>query len=167
MARWIRVFQAFREEPIGVTRAHLGEPYFRAVWSSCSRTEQLVLRQLADEGVVNPRNEAVVERLMRSGLVGRDRTVHITDGAFRRFVQKTMTADEVSRREGEGVALPWASITAAGLTVALGLGALLVLTSQQMVDAWIGYMPALAPAVPTVLKLFAAVRDAKPGVVNA
>jgi hypothetical protein len=51
------------------------------------------------------------------------------------------------------VTLPWASITTAALTVTLGLGALLVLTSQQMVDAWIGYVPALAPAVPTVLKL--------------
>ena len=42
---------------------------------------------------------------------------------------------------------------------------LLVLTSQQLVDAWLGYVPALAPAVPTVLKLFTAARqDARPGV---
>jgi hypothetical protein len=157
MARWIRVFQSFREEPIGLTRSHLGEPYFRSVWSSCSTGEQLVLRQLADEGIVNPRNDRVVEQLMRRGLIERDRTFHM-DGAFRRFVQQTMTADEVGRRESEGVSLPWASITTAALTVALGLGALLVLTSQQMVDAWIGYMPALAPAVPTVLKLLGSAR---------
>jgi hypothetical protein len=32
------------------------------------------------------------------------------------------------------------------------------------VDAWVGYVPALAPAVPTVMKLFAGVRgDGKPG----
>jgi hypothetical protein len=66
------------------------------------------------------------------------------------------------------VSLPWASITTAALTVALGLGALLVLTSQQMVDAWIGYVPALAPAVPTVLKLLGSARaDAKSAPVNA
>ena len=158
ISRWIRVFQAFREEPIGLTRGQLGAPYFRAVWSSCSRIEQLVLRQLADEGVVNPRNDAVVAQLMRSGLVRRDRTFHIMDSAFRRFVQQAMPADEVSARERDGVSLPWTSITTAALTVALGLGALFVLTSQQMVDAWIGYMPALAPAVPTVLKLLGAVR---------
>src|SRR5882762_3021831 len=67
-------------------------------------------------------------------------------------------ADDISAREGDGVSLPWASITTAALTVALGLGALLVLTSQQMVDAWIGYVPALAPAVPTVLKLLGSAR---------
>jgi len=66
------------------------------------------------------------------------------------------------------VSLPWASITTAALTVALGLGALLVLTSQQMVDAWIGYVPALVPAVPTVLKLLGSARaDAKSAPVNA
>ena len=158
MARWIRVFQSFREEQIGLTRRQLGEPYYRAVWSACSKNEQLVLRQLADEGVVNPRNEAVVARLMRSGLVRRDRTFHIMDAPFRRFVVQAMPADDIGAREGDGVSLPWASITTAALTVALGLGALLVLTSQQLVDAWIGYVPALAPAVPTVLKLLGSVR---------
>jgi hypothetical protein len=86
---------------------------------------------------------------------------------FRHFVVHALSGDEISARERSDVSLPWASVTTAMLTVALGLGALLLLTSQQLVDAWVGYVPALAPAVPTVLKLFAAVRDPKPGVVSA
>jgi len=41
--------------------------YYRGLWSAASGVERLVLRQLAAEGVVNPRNEEVVQRLMRWG----------------------------------------------------------------------------------------------------
>jgi hypothetical protein len=39
--------------------------------------------------------------------------------------------------------------------VAFGLAGLLLLTQEQLVDAWIGYVPALAPAIPTVWKVLA------------
>jgi hypothetical protein len=137
------------------------------VWSACSQREQLALRQLADEGMVNPRNEAVVSQLMRSGLVRRDRTFHVMDEPFRLFVGRALSGEEIGARERGDATMPWTSVTTAMLTIALGLAALLVLTSQQLVDAWVGYVPALAPAVPTVLKFLTAVRhDAKPGVVN-
>jgi hypothetical protein len=161
MSRWIRVFRPFRQLEIGLAPGETGEQYARAIWASSSKSEQLVLRQLADEDVVNPHSEAVVAQLMRRGLVRRDRRLHIMDAAFQRFVLRVVPADEISRREGDGVSLPWASKATAGLTVAIGIAMALVLTSQQMVDAWIGYMPALAPAVPTMLKLFTSARDPK------
>ncbi|PYS18308.1 MAG: hypothetical protein DMG11_33660 [Acidobacteria bacterium] len=83
---------------------------------------------------------------------------------FRRFVLHDLQSDGLLAWEHEGVRLPWSSIATTMLTVALSLIGVLLLTWQQLVDAWIGYVPALAPAVPTVLKLFASVqRNAKPG----
>jgi hypothetical protein len=167
MARWIRVFCLFHQQDIALEPGDGCEQQARAIWASCSTSEQLALRQLADEDLVNPHSEVVVAQLMRRGLVRRDRRFHIVDGPFRRFVMQVMPADEVSRREGDGVSLPWASKAAVGVTVAVGIATALVLTSQQMVDAWIGYMPALAPAVPTMLKFFASVRDPKSVIENA
>jgi hypothetical protein len=179
MARWIRVFKSFREVRVGLAhptrraqgdsevQASLAAPYYRAVWSACSQREQLALRQLADEGVVNPRNEAILLQLMRSGLVRRDRTFHVMDEPFRLFVTRALSGEVIGARERGDATMPWTSVTTAMVTIALGLAALLVLTSQQLVDAWLGYVPALAPAVPTVLKFLTAVRhDGKPGVVN-
>jgi hypothetical protein len=175
------VLQPFREVRVGLAdrgpagagdaveeTAVASAPYYRAVWASCSKAEQLALRQLADEGVVNPNNDAIVAQLMRSGLIRRTPSFTLMSETFRLFVLQALAAGEVSEREHAAVALPWASVTTAMLTVALGLGALLVLTSQQLVDAWIGYVPALAPAVPTVMKLLATVRqDGKGGSVAA
>jgi hypothetical protein len=172
MSRWIRVFRLFREHELGLEQSARGEQdargdqYARAIWSSCSQREQLALRQLADEDVVNPHSVRVMAQLMRRGLVRRDRRFHLVDGRFQRFVMQAMPADEVSRREGEGVNLPWASKATVAFTVAIGIATALLLTSQQMVDAWIGYMPALAPAVPTMLKWFAAARDPKSAAEN-
>ena len=181
MTRWIRVLQSFHEARVGLAEgepsivggdaeatATLAAPYYRAVWASCSKPEQLALRQLAEEGVVNPNNDAIVSQLLRSGLVRRTPVFSLMSERFGHFVLQALSHDEISEREHADVALPWASITTAMLTVALGLGALLVLTSQQLADAWIGYVPALAPAVPTVMKfLTAARRDGKPGALTA
>jgi hypothetical protein len=178
MTRWIRVLQPFREVRVGLAdvglsaeavdeTAAVSAPYYRAVWTSCSKAEQLALRQLADEGVVNPNNGAVVAQLMRSGLVRRTSSFRLASERFRLFVLQALEPGEVTERERAAVALPWASVTTAMLTVALGLGALLVLTSQQLVDAWIGYVPALAPAVPTVMKLLATARQDGKGSLTA
>jgi len=88
---------------------------------------------------------------------------------FRAFIlEERASSDALAAWEHEGVRLPWASITTTMLTVALGMVGLLLLTQQQLVDAWVGYVPALAPVVPTVVKLFGAVqRGAKPGTAAA
>jgi hypothetical protein len=129
------------------------EPFYRGVWAACSSDEKLALRQLAEEGVVNPRNATVIAHLLRAGLVDRDPVFRPMNETFRRFVMKEMPDDALSVLEHQGVAMPWASITTTVLTMALGLVGLLILTQQQLIDAWIGYVPALAPAVPTVVKM--------------
>jgi hypothetical protein len=40
-------------------------------------------------------------------------------------------------------------------SVAFGLLGLLMLTQQQLLDAWVGFVPTLAPMVPKVLKWLA------------
>jgi hypothetical protein len=134
------------------------EPFYQAIWTSCSKDEKLTLIQLSDQGVVNPRNSQVVARLMRSGLIRRDPTFRVMNKSFRHFLLRQVPSSEIVVWEHEGVRLPWGSITAVVLTLALGLAGLLVLTQQQLVDSWIGYVPALAPALPTVMKLFSSLQ---------
>jgi hypothetical protein len=151
--------------------SHAADPYYRSLWSACSTDEKLALRQLAEEGVVNPRNQAVVLELMRRGLVtrrpagqrdngGHGPALHIMNTTFTRFVLRAVTPETVARWEREGVKTPWASVRTALVTCAVAFGGFLILTEQQLVGAWFGVVPTLAPAVlvpalPTVLKLLA------------
>jgi hypothetical protein len=130
--------------------------YYRALWDGCARDEQVTLRQLADEGLVNPNNQASAGRLLRARLVRRDGSIMcLMNESFRRFVLRASPATRIAAWEHQGVSIPWGSLAASCLTVALGLGGLLLLTQQQLVDAWMNYLPALAPTIPSVWKLMA------------
>jgi hypothetical protein len=132
--------------------------FYEALWAGCATDERVQLRQLAEEGLVNPNNSSAIARLLSAGLVRRDRTFSIMNETFRRFVLRAASPQVISSWEREGVRLPWGTIATTGLTVAFGLAGLLLLTQEQMVDAWIGYVPALAPAMPTVWKVLATVQ---------
>ena len=70
---------------------------------------------------------------------------------------------EVSKWERRGVQMPWASVETAMTTIVFGLAAVLVVTQEQLMGAWIGFVPTLAPAVPTSWKLFARAKSAANG----
>ena len=135
--------------------------FYEGLWNGCSTSERVVLRQLAEEGLVNPNNQAAVSRMLNARLVLHGQTFRIMNETFRRFVLSAAAHDVVSSWEREGVSVPWGTIATTGVTVAFGLAGLLLLTQEQLVDAWISYVPALAPAIPTVWKVLAGVQKGK------
>jgi hypothetical protein len=157
--RWVRVFESFRtvNMPFKENNA-FKEPYYRSVWAECSREEQLALRQLAEEDVVNPNNEAVLKGLLRDGLIVRKQTFCIANETFRRCILQAQSSSTIAEWEREGVALPWGTIRTTLITVAIGIVGLLLLTQQQLVEAWVGYIPMLAPAIPTAMKVLGSFR---------
>jgi len=132
------------------------EPYYHTLWATCSREEKLALQQLAQEDVVNPANRHVIERLLASGLVRRAPTFQLMNETFRRFVLQVVSPDDLRTWEREGVELPWISYASSIGSFAVVAAAVLFLTQQQLLDAWIGYVPALVPAATTLGKMFAA-----------
>ena len=135
--------------------------FYETVWNACDTDERVVLRQLAEEGLVNPNNPAAISRLLNSGLVRRGQTFHIVNETFRRFVLGAAPHATISTWEHEGVRVPWGTIATTGVTAAFGLAGLLLLTQEQLVDAWMSYIPALAPAIPTVWKVLASVQKGR------
>ena len=135
--------------------------FYETVWNACDTDARVVLRQLAEEGLVNPNNRAAIGRLLRSGLVRRGHTFRIMNETFRRFVLASATHEMIAAWEHEGVRVPWGTIATTGFTAAFGLAGLLLLTQEQLVDAWMSYIPALAPAIPTVWKVLAGVQKGR------
>jgi hypothetical protein len=153
-----RAEERAREEHLAATM-----PHYEALWRACAPDEQLALCQLAEEGMVNPQSHAVVRRLMRVGLIVRDPVPRLMVDSFRQFVVQTPGADDLSAREHVGVSVPWGSVKAALMTVVAGLAGLLIVTQQQLVSAWIGFVPALMPAVQRAWTLFSSIRPSPKG----
>jgi hypothetical protein len=119
--------------------------------------QKLALYQLAETGVVNPRNHAVLAQLLRNGLVLRDPTFSIMNETFRRFITREMSHESAAEWEHEGVLLPWGSVSAIMLTFALLPLGLMLLTQQELLGSWAGMLPTLTPVVmPSVVKLISA-----------
>jgi hypothetical protein len=135
--------------------------FYEALWGGCSIDEQVALRQLAEEGLVNPNNPEAVSRLLGAGLVRRDPTFRVMNETFRQFVLGAASPQAISAWEREGVLVPWGTIATTGVTVAFGLAGLLLLTQEQLVDAWIRYVPTLAPSIPTVWKVLASAQKGR------
>ena len=161
--RWARILGSFEQRLVRVRDTHATEspdasasPYYQMLWHACTRDERLALCQLAHEGVINPQSQTVVQQLMRVGLVVRDPSPRIMTESFRRFVAFAASPDEVTAWERQGVAVPWGSIELAMMTVVAVLAGLLLVTQEQLVGAWIGFVPTLMPAAQRLWSLFAA-----------
>ena len=103
--------------------------------------QKLALYQLAETGVVNPRNHTVIAQLLRKELVRRNPTFRVMNETFRRFIAREMSHESAAEWEHEGVRLPWGSISTMMLTMALLPLGLLLLTQQQLLGAWPAYCP--------------------------
>jgi hypothetical protein len=133
--------------------AAAAEPFYQALWAGCSKDHKIALRQLAEEGVVNPRNPVVIAQLLRNGLVRRDPTFRMLNETFRRFVLDEVSAAKIASWERDGMG-SWNGIATAMLSGALALVGVVLLTQQQLVDSLVGsYAPALVPAIPILAKV--------------
>jgi hypothetical protein len=95
---------------------------------------------------------------MKVGLIVRNRAVEIMNTTFCEFVLHAPSAKEVSTWERRDVAIPWASVEIAMMTVVVILAGLLVVTQEQLLHAWIGFLPTLLPAAQKLWKTVTALR---------
>jgi len=82
------------------------EAAYALLWSSCTRSEKLVLIQLAQEGFVNPKSREVVAQLVAKGLVIQRPALAIFNYTFRAFlrsIERDHIIQEWERMEGVGL----------------------------------------------------------------
>jgi hypothetical protein len=79
---------------------------YELLWNSCTRSEKLVLVQLAQEGLVNPKNLTVASALMAKGLVvdrPRPRIFNYTFRAFLQRIERRQVVNEWEQGQGNGL----------------------------------------------------------------
>jgi len=142
----------------GVSDKNL-ENCHRKIWGQCTVSERLILRQLADEGFVNPAAAFVVRGLMRRGLVRRDDALKLASPEFRVFARQADPEETVSRWEREEGASDWSRLrTPLAAILLIGIG-LFLYTQPELSKSALGAATALAAVLPLAVRLFGSAQE--------
>ena len=146
--------------------AERAESYYRALWSSCSDDEKVVLGHLAESGLVNEKSRGSARRLLVRGLIRRDPRFRLAGETFRRFVLSPARWREVAALEQAAGASAWDHLKRP-LSGALVAGAVFFLATQkQLLDgtlAMISVGTAGIPALVKVAEFMSSRRSVRPG----
>ena len=96
------------------------EPCYQLLWTSCSRTEKLVLIQLAQEGLINPKSCDTLDELANKGMIWPGSAPELFNLTFRDFLQRIERAEVVQeweRMDGNGLWVVSGRLVASALTV--------------------------------------------------
>jgi hypothetical protein len=133
-------------------------PFYRWIWSRCSQREKMILIQLSEGTLADPKTSDALDRLVRRGLVKRDPGYRLVSESFTEFVQRAEAPQTVRRWEAAVSNSDWSVLKIPLGLVILGFAAFILYSGQDAVQKSLAVIPVLAGAVPTVLGLFNALR---------
>ncbi len=164
LVRWLRVLSDFETATFHEAGdGSRSEADHWLWWRRLSRSERLAVRQLADEGFLNPNNAEVARSLIQQGMVRRDRTFKLATPGFSSFVRRVVPADTVTRWEQDGAAGGWDSLRG-HLASALALaGAFVFITQPDLFNNVLLTAAGVTAGVPTLLKAFSLLGDQRSG----
>ncbi|HTO53802.1 MAG TPA: hypothetical protein VMR50_10475 [Myxococcota bacterium] len=139
------------------------EPHYRSLWSLCSREEKLVMIQLSEEGLVNPKSVEIVRRLARRRLVRIDPRYRVMNESFSAFVRSAEPRSHVAEWEKTASGEGWARIGTPLYALGAMAFAVLLFAEQDSSKELATFATATTAAVTTLRTVVAAIRGSKPG----
>jgi hypothetical protein len=132
------------------------EPYYRSMWELCSREERLVLIQLAQEGLVNPRRVELVRRLARRGLMLFDPRLRLMNESFQRFVRSVEAPERIAEWERTTEGMSWSRLGTPLYALAAVIIAILLFTEQAMFTSVLAIATGAAGTIGSLRSLYTA-----------
>jgi hypothetical protein len=155
MDRWTKALVTFTTVRIGGAAPPLGDPYYRILWSTCTKRERMVLYQLAHEGWANWKNRTILKHLVRRGLIEAGPEFRVADEDFRQFIRQWVSAEDQREWERQDETSAWDGLKVAFFVAAgLSVGAIALFYGQQVV----GYVSAGVGMVGPVIKALSDLR---------
>jgi hypothetical protein len=130
----------------------VADAYYSWRFYSLSRSQRLVLVQLAQEGLVNPNCRPVVCELLQEGLIVRQWGTLTINGAHFADFLNAIPPNIIKDLERHGAGADSASLRTSLWVVCLGLAVFLIYTQREVFSIWITYATGLAAAVPALIK---------------
>jgi hypothetical protein len=145
------------ERPLNVSQLLVevgdrAQKHYEEIWTNRTPSEQLVLGQLAQEGLINPKTRMTVRTLMAGGLIRRQPNFVLMNETFRQFVLAAFPRSEAAGREKASVST-WNTIRWPFFVLVVGSLAFLWSTQEQLFNSTLALITAVTAFVPAVLKL--------------
>jgi len=134
--------------------ALMARNYYQAIWDSFDANDKLVLVQLAEEGLVNPKAIDRVNDLIHRGLVTRTPALGLMNESFARFINRAVKREQVIAWEKEGVTSAWTIFKWILPIPLVLLAGFLFITQRNVFSSLIGFMVAVGSLAPIFLNLF-------------
>jgi len=125
----------------------------RRRWRCSGEQEKLALVHLVEEGVVNPKQEETVRKLVADGLLVRDPELRPSTASFRDFIRGQVDRSKIAEWERSDPGLRWSEVRWAIGIILVSIAALLFLTQRGLFDATTGFVSAIAVIAPALLRV--------------
>ena len=131
------------------------EPYYSDQWETCSDEEKLVLVQLAQEGVANPKQVTAVRSLINRGLLFKDPALRLMNQSFALFASSAYEPSEVKEKEQEhhDGGINWANTQKMLFAAIVLLLVFLITTQPAAVETLTKFFTGTAASVVAIITL--------------
>ena len=132
----------------------LAYTYYASIWSSCSKDERFLIYDLAEDGLVNIKNDEVIVQLIYKGIFIQRRTLSIMNRSFRNFVLSYVNPTEVLEMRKETLSHGTWSRVKGPIIFILCIAILFLLYTQKGFSTQImAFLSTIAAGIPLILKL--------------
>lgn len=143
--KWIE-----REDLI-IRTQKLADTYYRSLWNHLAIEEQFVLHDMAQDGLVNAKNNDIVEALIDKGIIIYTTRLRIMNRSFRNFILTVVGPTDLGKLDIEmRSAGAWSKLKPALLLVVVSLFLFVIKSDRTQL---FGYFTAFAAIIPVVVGL--------------
>lgn len=136
-------------------------PVYERIWKTCTREEKITLIHLAEDRLLNSKNKDTINQLLNRKLI-KLAPVRLKCNAFRRFLLNVEDRQKLLEWHQKKVGAGIRRISNPFLFFVIGALVLLAVTQPTIFRSGMIVLPALASAIPAMLKFF----DLFPNVVS-
>ena len=141
---------------------HLAEPYYTSLWANCTKKEKYVLFDLADDGLVNPRNKKTITKLLNKGLIIYTDKLRIMNESFRSFVLTGLNPEEALQLEKEAKAGGiWNKFRNPILIMLVAIAVFLSLTQKESLNNLISFLAPILVLIPILVRVLGSFSSSK------
>jgi hypothetical protein len=131
------------------------ESYFHWLFAGLPKLKKLVMLQLAQEKVVNPQSDEVLNELMEQGMIERKwGLLAVKDEGFAKFLKHALPHHTVRLWEKQLAGARPFSLQTSLMIVGVGVVAFLLYTQGDVFNTWVTYATGVASTVPKALQFF-------------
>jgi hypothetical protein len=131
---------------------------YRFKWEQCTKTERIILFQIAGGLEPNPLNRGPLEHLVRRGYICRDKGWFIVNTSFEKFVLNAESADTIDNWLAVANESIWQYLRIPFFAIVIALVAIMAYTATDAVETAIGVLSAVFALIPMAIKNFTAVK---------